>query len=152
MQSESPPADNTLKEQLFSFYFMLYSKAVNSPSETVSSGEARIISANLTNPVQKSSTILQRIAAADTTAARECPDAHGNLVWALAKQITDSREEAENATQGIFLDIWKYADRFNSSEQNETDFILLIVRRWLIRRQLQSALASFAAADLKTPE
>lgn len=94
---------------------------------------------------QNSPPILERIAAADKTAVEECINRHGSLVWALAKHFTTSTEEAERAAQEIFLDIWKCAERFDSVDCEETDFIILIARRWLIKRKLQSALASAAA-------
>lgn len=88
---------------------------------------------------KKPPTILQRIAKADKTAVSECLDAHGNLIWALAKKNTDSNKDAETATQEIFLDIWKYADCFNASKHTETDFVILIARRRLLKWIANSA-------------
>jgi len=106
---------------------MLFSKVVNSPTEAVLF--------NQTTAGQKSPAVFQRNAAADMTAVRECLNSHGNLVWALARKYTDSLEEAEIATQEIFLDIWRYAGRCDSTNFDETVFIFLIARRRLIKRR-----------------
>jgi len=79
-------------------------------------------------------TILQRVGEADQVAVREFIDAYGNLVWTLARKHTDSPEEAETATQKIFLDIWYYAERYDPTKIDPTVFIFLIARRHLIMR------------------
>jgi len=87
-----------------------------------------------TNLSSESSAILQRIGKTDKTAVKDCIDTYGNLVWALARKYTDSLEEAEAATQEIFLDIWRYAGSCDSTESDEVTFIFLIARRRLIIR------------------
>lgn len=91
-------------------------------------------SAHQTNQSTESSTILRRIAEADKIAVKDCIDAYGNLVWAMAREQTDSPEEAEAAVLEIFLDIWKYAARFNSIKFDEITFVFLVARRRLIKR------------------
>ena len=78
-------------------------------------------------------TILQRIANKDKTAAKDCVDTYGNFIWALAKKFTASREEAEAATQEIFIDIWQYSERGDETQSAETLLIALIARRRLIK-------------------
>ncbi len=82
-----------------------------------------------TNPL----TILQRIANKDKTAVKDCVDAYGNFIWALARKFTDSTEEAEAAVQEIFTDIWRYAERVDSNQSTENVLIALIARRRLIK-------------------
>ena len=118
---------------------MLLSKAFHSLNKAASPSRTKENSANQTIAGQKSATLFQRISNADKIAVRECLDRHGNLVWALAKQLTDSREEAETATLEIFLDLWKCAERFDSIDCEETDFIILVARRWLLKRMWKSA-------------
>jgi DNA-directed RNA polymerase specialized sigma24 family protein len=91
-------------------------------------------SAHQTNSGTQSTAILQRIHKADRTAVEDCVEAYGNLVWALAKKYTDSLEEAEAATQEIFLDIWRYAGHCDPTKSDEVAFICLIARRRLIKR------------------
>ena len=81
-------------------------------------------------------TILQRIGNKDRTAVEDCIDTYGNFIWALARKFTASREEAEAATQEIFIDIWRYAGRADQPQPAEDVLIALIARRRLIK-QLQ---------------
>lgn len=78
--------------------------------------------------------ILHRIAKSDRTAVKDCIDTYGGLVWTLAKKFSASTEEAETAVQDIFLDIWRYAGRWDSKKCAENMFIGLIARRCLIKR------------------
>ncbi len=83
---------------------------------------------------RNSLTMLQNIARNDRIAVTECVDKYGNLIWALAKKFTDSKEEASLATQEIFTDIWQYAGRFDADKIEERVFITLIARRHLRKR------------------
>ncbi len=81
----------------------------------------------------KPSTILQRIAKKDKTAVKDCIDAYGNFIWALARKFTASTEEAEAAAQEIFTDIWRYSECASKSQSAESVLIALIARRRLTR-------------------
>ncbi len=81
----------------------------------------------------KSLTILHRIANKDKSAVKGCVDTYGNLIWALARKFTASREEAEAAAMEIFIDIWRYAEQFNKAQTVEKLLIAEIARRRLIR-------------------
>lgn len=83
---------------------------------------------------KKSLTILQRIAEKDQTAVKDCVEAYGDFIWALARKFTASPEEAEAAAQEIFIDIWRYAERADQSQSPENLLIALIARRRLIKR------------------
>jgi len=82
--------------------------------------------------------ILQRIAAKDKTAAQECLHTYGGLVWSLARRMCPNRDDAEDAVQEIFIDIWKNAERFDASQASETTFVAMIARRRLIDRLRKS--------------
>ncbi len=82
--------------------------------------------------------ILQRIAVEDKMAVEECLDKYGKLVWSIALNFLNSREDAEDAVQDIFIDIWKYAGRFDAEKSGEANFISLIARRRLIDRLRKS--------------
>lgn len=43
-------------------------------------------------------------------------------------------EDAEDAVQEIFIEIWKNAERFDETQSSETTFIAMIARRRLIDR------------------
>ena len=81
----------------------------------------------------KSLTILQRITNKDKTAVKDCVDAYGDFIWALARKFTASREEAEAAVQEIFIDIWRYAERVSNNQSAENILITQIARRRLVK-------------------
>lgn len=79
-------------------------------------------------------TILQRIAAGDQTAVEDCIKQYGNLIWALAKKYSATREDAEDAVQEIFTEIWQNASRYDAEKAKEITFISIVARRRLIDR------------------
>lgn len=78
--------------------------------------------------------LFARIAAGDGSAVRECMDLYGGLVWSLARRFTSSAADAEDATQDIFLEIWRSAARYDAAMGKEATFIATIARRRLIDR------------------
>ncbi|MFN7020522.1 MAG: RNA polymerase sigma factor [Phycisphaerales bacterium] len=79
-------------------------------------------------------TILQRIAAGDQGALKECIDRHGALVWHLARTTLSRRADLDDAVQEVFVELWKSAGRFDPSVASETTFVAMIARRRLIDR------------------
>ena len=61
-------------------------------------------------------------------------DAYGGLVWSLARRFSRSAADAEDATQEIFLEIWKSAARYDAAMGSEAVFLTTIARRRLIDR------------------
>ncbi|HET9693723.1 MAG TPA: sigma-70 family RNA polymerase sigma factor [Steroidobacteraceae bacterium] len=78
--------------------------------------------------------ILERVARGDQKAVRQCIDEFGGLVWAIARRMTRSRADAEDAVQEIFVDVWRSAARYDSAQGSEKVFITTIARRRLIDR------------------
>lgn len=78
--------------------------------------------------------VLQRIASGDKSAVQECLKHYGGLVWSLARRMSPNTDDAEDAVQEIFIDIWKNAARFDETQASETTFIAMIARRRLIDR------------------
>ena len=76
--------------------------------------------------------ILKRIAEGDQNAVQDCLKAYGGLVWSLARRMLRNTEEAEDAVQEIFVDVWKNAARFDPAQASETTFVAMIARRRLI--------------------
>jgi RNA polymerase sigma-70 factor (ECF subfamily) len=74
------------------------------------------------------------VASGDNAAVREVMDRFGGLVWSLARRSCFNPADAEDATQEIFLDLWKSADRYDPSKGSETLFVAMIARRRLIDR------------------
>jgi RNA polymerase sigma-70 factor (ECF subfamily) len=81
-----------------------------------------------------SPSVLQRIASGDQSAVRACIDDYGALVWSLARRLSRTVADAEDAVQEIFLDVWKSAARFDAAQGSEKMFIAMIARRRLIDR------------------
>lgn len=84
------------------------------------------------NPLAES--ILKRIAEGDRDAATDCLDKYGGLVWSIARKLLRNQDDAEDAVQEIFIDIWKNAARFDERQASETTFIAMIARRRIIDR------------------
>jgi RNA polymerase sigma-70 factor (ECF subfamily) len=82
--------------------------------------------------------ILGRIAAGDESAVQHCIDQYGGLVWSLARRMTPNKEEAEDAVQEIFIDLWKSSARFDARQASEKTFIAMVARRRLIDRLRQA--------------
>jgi RNA polymerase sigma-70 factor (ECF subfamily) len=82
----------------------------------------------------KQNTILERVAAGDESAVNDCINQYGNLIWALAKKLTPKQEDAEDAVQEIFMEIWQNAARYDAGKSSESTFITIIARRRLIDR------------------
>jgi RNA polymerase sigma factor (sigma-70 family) len=79
--------------------------------------------------------ILPRIAAGERTAVQECIDTYGGLVWSLARKLSPTSSEAEDAVQEIFIDLWKSAARYDGARSSETTWVAMIARRRLIDRR-----------------
>ena len=79
--------------------------------------------------------ILAKVAAGLPEAMDECLGTYGGMVWSLALRMTGGRDEAEEAVQEIFIDVWKHAGRFDPAVASETTFIAMIARRRLIDRR-----------------
>jgi RNA polymerase sigma factor (sigma-70 family) len=76
--------------------------------------------------------ILKRIAEGDKSAIQDCLNKYGGLVWSIARRMLRNSDDAEDAVQEIFVDIWKNAQRFDAEKSSETTFIAMIARRRLI--------------------
>lgn len=96
-----------------------------------------------------SSTILPRIASGDSGAVQECLDKYGGLVWSLAKRFLPDPQEAEDAVQEIFIELWKKADLFDANLSSEKTFVAMLTRRRLIDR-LRKAYRKPAVESIET--
>ena len=103
---------------------------------------------------ESTNNLLPRIAKGDSAAVELCLEQYGGLVWSLARRMSPTREEAEDAVQDIFIEIWKNADRFDAGIASEVTFVAVIARRRLIdrrrkagRRPNEDALVEEAARD-----
>ena len=83
-------------------------------------------------------TILQRVASGEASAVDECLETYGGLVWSLARRFCPRHEDAEDAVQDTFVDIWRNAERFDPEIASEATYITMIARRRLIDRYRRS--------------
>lgn len=79
--------------------------------------------------------ILERIASGDSGAVGSCVDEYGPMVRALALRYLGGRgDEADDAVQEIFIEVWKHASRHDRTRGSEASFIATIAHRRLIDR------------------
>lgn len=81
-----------------------------------------------------SSSLLKRVAAGEPTAFQDCLDCYGGLIWSLAKRLLPDQQEAEDAVQEVFLELWKKANFFDPNIASEKTFVAMLARRRLIDR------------------
>lgn len=78
--------------------------------------------------------LFSRIAAGDAEAASGLLNRYGSLVWSLVRTRIRNAAEAEDVAQEIFVDLWKYAGRFEPSLSSEAVFVATIARRRIVDR------------------
>lgn len=78
--------------------------------------------------------LLPKIATGDPTAIEAFLKRYSGMVWGLARRFCRNAEDAEDATQEIFVDVWKSAARFDANAGSEVTFLMTIARRRLIDR------------------
>jgi RNA polymerase sigma factor (sigma-70 family) len=78
-----------------------------------------------------------RVAAGDDSAMEECLARYGGLVWSIARRYSPTQADAEDAVQEVFIEIWRYAGRYDEAIASEPTFVAMIARRRLIDRHRQ---------------
>jgi RNA polymerase sigma factor (sigma-70 family) len=87
-----------------------------------------------------SNTILDKVAAGNPGAIEQCLARYGGLVWSIARRLSPTTSDAEDAVQEIFVDLFRYAARFDPErEPSEGTFVAMIARRRLIDRHRKNA-------------
>ncbi|HVE55447.1 MAG TPA: hypothetical protein VNB22_01375 [Pyrinomonadaceae bacterium] len=81
-------------------------------------------------------TTLQRVTKNDRIT--DSFNTYGDLIWAIAGNLTDSEEDAEKVVREIFLDLWHNSDRAAADDFDELIFISIITRRHLLERTIKS--------------
>lgn len=105
--------------------------------------------------------LLPEIAAGNPGAVDQFLRRHSGMVWGLARRFCRSAEDAEDATQDIFVDVWKSAERYDPRAGSEVTFVMTIARRRLIDRvrrqgrrlpvELLEDAGTIAAAEQRDP-
>lgn len=87
-----------------------------------------------------SDTILDKVAAGNPGAVEQCLARYGGLVWSIARRLSPTTCDAEDAVQEIFVDLCRHAQRFDPQrEPSEATFVAMIARRRLIDRHRKNA-------------
>lgn len=111
--------------------------AISRQRETRASERKRVALATAAprsmNDTQES--LLPSVARGDRLAVQRCISRYGALVWSLARRLSPTPADAEDAVQEIFMDLWRSAARFDATKAPERVFVTLIARRRLIDRQ-----------------
>ena len=81
------------------------------------------------------SSLLARASHGDAAAVRECLSRFGPIVWGLARRMSPTRADAEDAVQEIFLDLWEHGGRHDPLRGTEEAFVAVVARRRLIDRR-----------------
>lgn len=78
--------------------------------------------------------ILIDVAAGKPEGVEACLARFSGAVWNLARRYSPNDQDAEDAVQDIFLDVWKSADRFDPNAGSAMTFVMTLARRRLIDR------------------
>ncbi len=81
--------------------------------------------------IQYRTSLLMRAGQGDKSAIMKCINEYGGFIWTLAQRMTDSKEEAEAATEEIFIDLWRYAGRAEKPRFDDSAVVSLIARQRL---------------------
>jgi RNA polymerase sigma factor (sigma-70 family) len=114
----------------------IYSGTVSAPT-TVKGGLSSLQVVTVGMSEANSMSVLKRMAQGDKRALADCMEQHGGLIWALSRRMSPTPSDAEDATQEIFLTLWKNAARFDPTRGSEAVFIATLARRLLINRYRQ---------------
>lgn len=82
---------------------------------------------------------LARAASGERGAVQECLVRFGPIVWGLARRMSPTRADAEDAVQEIFLDLWSHGSRHDPDRASEEAFVAVIARRRLIDRRRRAS-------------
>ncbi len=92
--------------------------------------------------------LLVEIAAGNKSAVNDFVDRYGGLLWSMALRFSQSKSDAEDAVQEVFIELWKNAERFDPSIASENTFVSMIARRRLIDRSRARRLKTTPEVDL----
>jgi RNA polymerase sigma-70 factor (ECF subfamily) len=93
--------------------------------------------------------VLPRVARGEAAAIRECLARYGGLVISMARRLVPN--DAEDAVQEAFVDVWRSAERFDPALGSEATFVAMVARRRLIDRVRRASVRREApVAELPT--
>jgi RNA polymerase sigma-70 factor (ECF subfamily) len=75
------------------------------------------------------------VASGDRTALAACVQRYGALVWSIARRMSPTAADAEDAVQEVFTRLWSEAASFDGALGPEGAYVALLARRRLIDRR-----------------
>ncbi len=78
--------------------------------------------------------VLLAVARGDRAGVSRCIEQYAPMIWSMARRMSMSPADAEDAVQEIFLDLWRHAKRFDPTVGSEKVFVSVLARRRLIDR------------------
>jgi RNA polymerase sigma-70 factor, ECF subfamily len=80
------------------------------------------------NIVSDDAALMTQIAQAQSTALSELYDRYGRMVFSLAFRITGSSETAEEVTQDVFVQVWRFAEHYDARQGKLTTWLSSVTR------------------------
>ncbi len=81
--------------------------------------------------------LIQRIQKRDQTALGELYDRYSNLVYNMAAQVLENASSAEEVTQDIFFQVWRWPEKWDPQKGRFTSWLLTVTRYTSIDRLRQ---------------
>ena len=78
--------------------------------------------------------VLMDVAAGKPDGVEACLRSFTGPIWSLARRYLNNDTDAEDATQDIFVDLWKSVSRFDPDRGSAMTFVMTLARRRLIDR------------------
>ena len=99
----------------------------------------RVVERPRTIPRGMPEALLPKVANGDMVAVNEFLGRYTAQVWGQARRFCRNAQDAEDAVQEIFLELWRSAGRFDAAKGSEVSFVATIARRRLVDRVRRQA-------------
>jgi RNA polymerase sigma-70 factor, ECF subfamily len=80
------------------------------------------------NFVTDDAALMTQVAQAQSAALGELYDRYGRMVFSLAFRITGSSETAEEVTQDVFVQVWRFAEHYDPHQGKLTTWLSSVTR------------------------
>ena len=80
------------------------------------------------NLVNDDAALMTQVAQAHSAALSELYDRYGRMVFSLAFRITGSSETAEEVTQDVFVQVWRFAEHYDARQGKLTTWLSSVTR------------------------
>jgi RNA polymerase sigma-70 factor (ECF subfamily) len=80
------------------------------------------------NPATDDAALMSQVAQAHSAALSELYDRYSRMVFSLAFRITGSSETAEEVTQDVFVQVWRFARHYDPQQARLTTWLSSITR------------------------